>query len=71
MTSFPAVPCTPETQTNCCSLCALLQAKSAPALIIVKTYDEPVVIYDGEFKHDPIVEFIEEKTAPVLVEMDQ
>ena len=49
----------------------MLQAKSAPALIIVKTYDEPVAIYDGEFKHDPIVEFIEEKTAPVLVEMDQ
>ena len=48
-----------------------MQAKSTPALIIVKTYDEPVVIYDGEFKHDSIVEFIEDKTAPVLVEMDQ
>ena len=42
-----------------------------PALLIVKTYDDPVVVFEGKFKDAAIAAFIEDKTAPVLVEMDQ
>ena len=50
---------------------SILQAKEVPALIIFKTYDEPTVTYDGEFEGSAIKAFIEDKTAPILVEMDQ
>ncbi len=49
----------------------MTQAKEVPALVIFKTYDEPVVVYDGEFEGPAIKAFIEDKTAPILVEMDQ
>ena len=49
----------------------ILQAKEVPALIIFKTYDEPTVTYDGKFEGSAIKAFIEDKTAPILVEMDQ
>lgn len=48
-----------------------MQAKKVPALVIFKTYDEPVLVYDGEFEGAAIKAFIEDKTAPILVEMDQ
>ena len=48
-----------------------MQAKAAPALVIFKTYDDPIVVYDGKFEGSAIKAFIEDKTAPILVEMDQ
>ena len=48
-----------------------MQAKDVPALVIFKTYDEPLVVFDGKFEEKPIAAFIEDKSAPILVEMDQ
>ena len=50
---------------------SVMQAKDVPALIVFKTYDEPTVVFDGKFDGAAIKAFIEDKTAPVLVEMDQ
>jgi hypothetical protein len=48
-----------------------MQAKKAPALLILKTYDEPVVAFEGSFDEASIAAFVEAKSAPLLPEMDQ
>ena len=40
-------------------------------MLLFKTYDEPVVAYDGAFDQAAITAFVEEKSAPLLAEMDQ
>lgn len=49
-----------------------MQADKAPAVVVIKSYDEPVVAFEGKFDDgSEIVTFIEEATEPQLVEMDQ
>lgn len=40
-------------------------------MVIFKTFDEPVVVFDGKYDEATLSAFIEDKSAPVLVEMDQ
>jgi hypothetical protein len=47
------------------------QAKKAPAVVVVKSYDEPLVVFEGKFGDAEIAGFVEESTTPKLVEMDQ
>ena len=60
-----------QARADCTKHCTALQAKKAPALLILKTYDEPVVPFEGAFEEAAIAAFVETKTAPLLVEMDQ
>jgi hypothetical protein len=48
-----------------------LQVDKAPAVVLFKTYDEPLVAFEGKFDGETIVTFIEEKSEPELVEMDK
>lgn len=45
--------------------------KAAPAVVVVKSYDEPVVAFEGKFEDPEITTFVELSTSPKLVEMDQ
>lgn len=45
--------------------------KAAPAVVVVKSYDEPLVAFEGKFEDPEITTFVELSTSPKLVEMDQ
>ncbi|CAL8464780.1 g4315 [Coccomyxa elongata] len=47
------------------------EVKAAPAVVVVKSYDEPVVAFEGKFEDPEITTFVELSTSPKLVEMDQ
>lgn len=47
------------------------QAKEAPAVVVIKSYDEPVTVFEGKFGDEEVVGFVETATSPKLVEMDQ
>ena len=40
-------------------------------MLLFKSYDEPVVAFEGAFEQAAIASFVEDKSAPLLVEMDQ
>ncbi|EIE22882.1 protein disulfide isomerase [Coccomyxa subellipsoidea C-169] len=50
---------------------ASLVDEEAPAVVVVKSYDEPVVVFEGKFGDAEISGFVEAATTPKLVEMDQ
>ena len=47
------------------------QAKKAPAVLVFKTYDEPMVSIEGNLNEAAIVAFVESSTEPSLPEMDE
>ena len=47
------------------------QAKAAPAVLLLKSYDEPVTEYSGAFSEEALAQWALANCEPVLTEMDQ
>lgn len=52
-------------------VCSAPQAKAAPAVVLLKSFDEPVTPYSGEYTDAAITQFALSHSEPVLAEMDQ
>ncbi|KAK9835347.1 hypothetical protein WJX81_004050 [Elliptochloris bilobata] len=49
----------------------LAEAKAAPAAVLLKSFDEPVTEYSGDFTEAALTQWALAHSEPVLVEMDQ
>ena len=47
------------------------QAKAAPAVLLLKSYDEAVTEYSGAFSEEALTQWALANCEPVLTEMDQ
>ena len=48
-----------------------VQVAEAPAVVLFKNYDEPVMHYDGPWTESDLAAWAVQASRPALIEMDQ